>query len=1120
MRGGAPFQVLHTDVNCLLDFEARMLYARTILYLRSQPLDANEEKNEPTSMELDEDLTKRIFVNFGLIDIATVTGVFVDGHKANWEKTRTFERTSFPMKKYRDLQSYDTLYSADVLDIQEKGEMCIELPKEVNWEPCPEAEIDLVSKTGLLTLTVEYSLPQNSNYEGFRFVVPQEIKRSAKSLAKTAASAKRKAVRLPWGMFKEELERQLGQDTRKNAPTHHFPGRPKQFYTHTTGWFPCVDSLVDRYTFDLTVTLQKGMVVVAGAKPEDKASGSGSKARLMQQLRDVELDSHSFRIRVPILASQFAFAAGEFEELACEAMPDKVSHFAPKGSLACLKTTTEKAIPELLAMFKLEVGPFPFPVHHQVFVNEPFEQQCSFAGIALLSHDLLHNGRLIDQKFETTEVMAQALAWPWAFHLIRVKLDPDLWIPAGVAGYLNSIAVERLFGYSEVLYRRAVNRYHRDDQGKHIHADPVPLISGPPAPCEGPFQPRGRLRNQFLRWKSQLVIEMLVQMIGTDNFRMKFLRELAKPKHKNTLMDTARFQKLVRRISSNKDSTEEFFKRWVLKNWCPELLIKHQYRRSKNRNEFQIKWLNKGKTKRPPEDAISGNIRIVSYEQDQTATPHWLKLQEEMDTSLKVEVPTKPPRRNAVKKSRLGNDTSVRFVRIDPDQEWLVRLNIYMERKFGATQLWEDWNIDSQMSAISSLRLHPGRQSSEALLKCLRNPEVYFKVRLEAARAMAEDRHSATVHQNTDLLIRYIKSLRYTRRTKRNPVARLLPNDFTDLAEYHIVKEIPKCLARIHNERAKVENKVHTKTEVINLIADMLKQNNNAGNWYSDVYYIASLIDACGGFYSTPDVLAPVIEQIKRFLEFDSLAPSHRGVITQACLRAFVTLEMNAQIKSPVMFANYMLYGKHPDDVRVTAFECLVKLSTMPKMRRMGHEYLCKQVKKEKDPGVRIRMLRGWRKLFEQFLYLASYQKRAQAIHASKDPTASADPAPNQWSRKPDKQAEWDTSEHSINYMPTVVKPIPDVTYLQTTKEPVYAEHLWALLTRAKSEVEREEVYGIYMLLFGKRLPPSATREHKLLRENAPNNKFGAILRLRPARKRNRVGGPPESRPYKRIRTR
>jgi len=129
----------------------------------------------------------------------------------------------------------------------------------------------------------------------------------------------------------------------------------------------------------------------------------------------------------------------------------------------------------------------------------------------------------------------------------------------GVAGYLKSVAVERLFGYSEVLYRKAKFRFHRDEHEKHIHTPPSPCLCGPQAECEGPFSLRGRLRNAFVQLKSGLVMEMLVQLIGSERFRVKFLREIGQ--HLNTRLTTKLFEKHIKRISSNKDSISEFFER-------------------------------------------------------------------------------------------------------------------------------------------------------------------------------------------------------------------------------------------------------------------------------------------------------------------------------------------------------------------------------------------------------------------------------------------------------------------------------------------------------------------------------------------------------------------------------
>lgn len=61
-------------------------------------------------------------------------------------------------------------------------------------------------------------------------------------------------------------------------------------------------------------------------------------------------------------------------------------------------------------------------------------------------------------------------------------------------------------------------------------------------------------------------------------------------------------------------------------------------------------------------------------------------------------------------------------------------------------------------------------------------------------------------------------------------------NDFRDLVKYFIQKEVPVIMARLRNSKGECP------TEIITLLLDMWKYNENRKNFYSDSYYRAALV--------------------------------------------------------------------------------------------------------------------------------------------------------------------------------------------------------------------------------------------------------------------------------------
>lgn len=81
--------------------------------------------------------------------------------------------------------------------------------------------------------------------------------------------------------------------------------------------------------------------------------------------------------------------------------------------------------------------------------------------------------------------------------------------------------------------------------------------------------------------------------------------------------------------------------------------------------------------------------------------------------------------------------------------------------------------------------------------------------------------------------------------------------------------------------------------EAVEFILQLLKYNDNSGNPYSDVFWLAALVEAVGELEFGPQCtpyLQSLLKQIDRLLQFDRLMSSYNGILTISCIRTITQM--------------------------------------------------------------------------------------------------------------------------------------------------------------------------------------------------------------------------------------
>lgn len=81
--------------------------------------------------------------------------------------------------------------------------------------------------------------------------------------------------------------------------------------------------------------------------------------------------------------------------------------------------------------------------------------------------------------------------------------------------------------------------------------------------------------------------------------------------------------------------------------------------------------------------------------------------------------------------------------------------------------------------------------------------------------------------------------------------------------------------------------------EAVEFVLQLLKYNDNNGNPYSDVFWLAALVQSVGELeFGQQSILflSSLLKRIDRLLQFDRLMPSYNGILTISCIRTLTQI--------------------------------------------------------------------------------------------------------------------------------------------------------------------------------------------------------------------------------------
>ncbi|XP_040997720.1 transcription initiation factor TFIID subunit 2 [Juglans microcarpa x Juglans regia] len=676
-------------------------------------------------------------------------------------------------------------------------------------------------------------------------------------------------------------------------------------------WFPCVDDSSQRCCYDMEFTVAHNLVAV---------SNGNLKYQVLSK-DDPPQKTYVYSLNVPVAAQWISLAVAPFEIL-----PDHqfnlISHICLSSNMPKLRNTME-FFHSAFSCYKdyLSVD-FPFESYKQVFI-EPEMAVSSVslgASMSIFSSQALFDEKVIDQTIDTRIKLAYALARQWFGVYITPEAPNDEWLLDGLAGFLTDYFIKKNLGNNEARYRRykancaVCKADYSGATALSLSASCKDLYG---TQCIGLI---GKIRS----WKAVAIIQMLEKQMGPESFR-NILQTIVSRAQDSTRtsrsLSTKEFRHLANKVGNlERPFLKEFFPRWVGSCGCPVLRMGFSYNKRKNMVELAVL---RGCTASPDSGASVLNINADSENRDSDigwpgmmsiriyeldgmydhpilpmAGDIWQLLEIQCHSKLAARRFQKPKKSSKPDGSddngdvmpaldmRSSSESPLLWMRADPEMEYLAEIHFNQPLQMWINQLEKDKDVIAQAQAIATLEALPQLSFSvvNALNSFLTDSKAFWRLRIEAAFALAKTASEETDWAGLVHLMKFYKSRRFDAN-----IGLPKPNDFHDFPEYFVLEAIPHAVAMVRAADKK------SPREAVEFILQLLKYNDNNGNTYSDVFWLAALVQSVGELeFGQQSVLflTSLLKRIDRLLQFDRLMPSHNGILTVSCIRTLTQIAL------------------------------------------------------------------------------------------------------------------------------------------------------------------------------------------------------------------------------------
>lgn len=742
-------------------------------------------------------------------------------------------------------------------------------------------------------------------------------------------------------------------------------------------WFPCIDAYSEPCTWRMEFTVDASMIVVA---PGDLLETVFSET--------MKKKTYHYSLNIPTSASCIGIAVGPFEVMVDPNMHE-VTHFCLPHLLPLLKETCS-FIHEAFEFYEEMMSTrYPYTCYKQIFIDEAYCPAQSYATMTIFDTNLLHSKHIVDQTYETRQVLSRSLAEQFFGCYIAMQSSSDAWLTRGISGYLGSMYHKKACGNNEyryMIYKQLEEVINYEQNYGGMSLDPSNKKAS-----ENQFYFSTRnlhslspLYDEIYTKKATLIVRMLEDRIGRELLLQVFNKLLSLAANSsqqkitnnstgswnNMRLSTTSFSKAIFTVTGKDIST--FLAQWVYQGNHPKFHGSFVFNRKRNTVELEIKQL----------DASALGVRrymgpLVVWIQELDGTfKHNLQI-EENATKHDITCHSKS-RRNKKKKiplctgeevdmdlTAMDNDSPVLWIRVDPDMQ-LMRQVIFEQPDYQwQYQLRYERDITAQLDAITQLENFSTPYTRRALTDAIENEHCFYRVRCEATMCLrAVANHMAASWTGPPAMMTIFRKVFGSFSCPH--IIKL--NNFTNFQHYFLQKAMPFAMAGLRTTHGTCSQ------EVVRFLLDLFKYNDNSKNKFSDNYYRAALIDALAetvtpavsavlarSFQHTSSEALPsetklILEEVTRYFNLDKLMPCYKYAVTISCLKAIRRLQKMGHLPgNAAFFKEYTQYGVFVE-VRLTAIQALVDI-TKSEHRREDLDFLLDLIETDPVPFVKLQTL-------------------------------------------------------------------------------------------------------------------------------------------------------------------
>lgn len=237
-----------------------------------------------------------------------------------------------------------------------------------------------------------------------------------------------------------------------------------------------------------------------------------------------------------------------------------------------------------LSYFLSEFGSYPFSSYVIAFVKFSPVKSGGFAGLSILSTELLYPPDLIEPMFTSTDVLLTSIASQWSGINIAPHSFDDIWCTIGIAGFMAITFIQKLMGTNEFRFKikELVHRIVEQDVDKRPIAHPFLKF------------PVSDFDLEFIKLKSPIVFFILDNRMtksdksfGLSRVIPKLFLQALSGDLPNGTLSTDHFQYVCEKVNRNK--LDSFFKQWVFGSGAPSFKISQRFNKKKGMIELTIR---------------------------------------------------------------------------------------------------------------------------------------------------------------------------------------------------------------------------------------------------------------------------------------------------------------------------------------------------------------------------------------------------------------------------------------------------------------------------------------------------------------------------------------------------